>query len=149
VPATSLILPTSSARVKALAELREAQGQLKQHIQVIEKNQQGLATLNAVSSLVSQSLELQQVLNVAVDKVMEVMDVEAVLVFLLGYSREELVGRRAPDFLSEQNLAVAREVRRKLLSGEVLGQPYEQRLINKDGSEVIIKMATSIITSDG
>ena len=54
-------------RLEALSELGSAQEQLKQHIQAIEKNQQRLATLNAVSSLVSQFLELQQVLNMAVD----------------------------------------------------------------------------------
>ena len=68
---------------------------------------------------------------------------------LMGYEREELIGRMAQGFLSEQSLDIAREVRRKLLAGEPLDQPYDQRLIKKDGSEAIIKMASSLISSDG
>jgi len=78
-------------RLKALAELEAAQEKLKQDIQVIEKNEQILATLHTVSSLVSQSLELQHVLNVATDQVMKVMDVEVALVFLLDEDAQELV----------------------------------------------------------
>jgi len=68
---------------------------------------------------------------------------------LTGYEREELIGGMAQDFLSGQNLDVAREIRRKLLAGEVPDQPYDQRLIKKDGSEAIIKIASSLISSDG
>jgi len=68
---------------------------------------------------------------------------------LIGCEREELIGRMALEFLSEQHLDIAREIRRKVLAGEVLDQPYDQRLIKKDGSEAIIKMATSLIIRDG
>ena len=68
---------------------------------------------------------------------------------LTGYEREELIGKVASDFLSEKNLDIAREIRRKLLAGEVPDQPYDQRLIKKDGSEAIIKIASSLISSDG
>jgi len=68
---------------------------------------------------------------------------------LMGYEREELIGKMAQDFLSQQNLDIAREVRRKLLAGEPLDQPYDQRLIKKDGSQAIIKMASSLISRDG
>lgn len=68
---------------------------------------------------------------------------------LMGYERAELIGKMAQEFLSEHNLGVAREIRRKLLAGEPLEQPYDQRLIKKDGSEAILKMASSLISSDG
>ena len=60
-----------------------------------------------------------------------------------GYNRDELIGRNAAQFLTEESLALAREVRRKLLSGEELEQPYEQRLIRKDGTVKIVNIATS------
>lgn len=60
-----------------------------------------------------------------------------------GYNRDELIGRNAAQFLTDESLALAREVRRKLLSGEELEQPYEQRLIRKDGTVRVVNIATS------
>ena len=68
---------------------------------------------------------------------------------LTGYEREELIGNMAQHFLSGRQMGVAREVQRKLLAGEALEQPYEQRIVKKDGSEAIIKMASSLISRDG
>ena len=300
-------------RLQTLLELEAAQKELKQHIQVIEKDEQRLATLNAVSNLVNQSLELQYILNAATDKVIEVMGMDAALVFLwdkkaqelvlgvyggvseefaagvrrmglgegfnglvaqtgepmvvedasqdrrltrevvkreglksqlivplkskgevvgtlcvakrerrqflsdevdllssianqigisienarlyederkvaeqlrisektyrdlfdnasdailvhdlegrvlaanpavaklVGYDREALIGRMVQEFLPEHNMRMAQEIRHKLLSGENIEQPYEQRLIRRDGSQAIVKIATSLI-SDG
>jgi len=53
------------------------------------------------------------------------------------------------QFLSNEALALAREVRRKLLGGEELEQPYEQRFILKDGTIRIVKMVTSPVIING
>ena len=66
-----------------------------------------------------------------------------------GYSRDELIGRNAVQFLTDESLALAREVRRKLLSGEELEQPYEQQLVMKDGTIRIVNIATSPFIIDG
>jgi PAS domain S-box-containing protein len=68
---------------------------------------------------------------------------------LTGYSREHLIGMNVKDFLSGEALERAREVRRKLLRGEALGGPYEQRLTKEDGSEVRLRLSASPITRDG
>lgn len=68
---------------------------------------------------------------------------------LLGHEREELIGEMEEKFLSEKSRDIVAGIRRKLLSDEELDQPYELRLIKKDGSEAIIKMASSLISSDG
>jgi len=66
-----------------------------------------------------------------------------------GYSRDELIGCNAARFLTQESLDLAREVRRKLLSGEELVQPYEQRLVRKDGTIRIVNIVTSPVIIDG
>jgi PAS domain S-box-containing protein len=58
---------------------------------------------------------------------------------LTGYSRQELIGMNVREFLSGEALERAREVRRRLLRGEALDGPYEQRMIRKDGSEAHLR----------
>ncbi len=64
---------------------------------------------------------------------------------LTGYSRQELFGMNVSKFLTAEFLDTAREVRRKLFEGEAIEQPYEQRLIRKDGTTGLLKMATSLV----
>ena len=68
-------------RQQVLLKLESAQQELQSQVEVIKSNEKRLSTLNEVSAIVSESLELQDVLNAAADKVREVMDVEVVLVF--------------------------------------------------------------------
>jgi len=68
---------------------------------------------------------------------------------LVGYSVEELCKANVKSFLSEESLNLAREVGRKLIQCRPVDQPYEQRLIRKDGTEAICMLTTSLITSDG
>jgi PAS domain S-box-containing protein len=68
---------------------------------------------------------------------------------MTGYSTEELLRMSVADFLSEEGLSLAREVRRKLLEKEPLEQPYEQHLIKKDGTEVLVNLTSSLVFSEG
>jgi two-component system sensor histidine kinase DegS len=68
---------------------------------------------------------------------------------LLGYSINELVDKKASGFLREDALALALQIREKLLSGGKIEQRYEQHVVRRDGSEAIIEMATRLITRDG
>jgi PAS domain S-box-containing protein len=66
-----------------------------------------------------------------------------------GYTLDELVGMKVAEFLQPEGLELAREIRRKLLSGEEVAQPYEQRVTRKDGSEAVIMLTTSLIADEG
>jgi two-component system sensor histidine kinase DegS len=64
---------------------------------------------------------------------------------LMGSTMEEMIGADSRQFISPDGLETARRVRRLLLSGEAFLQPYEQKLIRKDKSEVILMVSTSLI----
>ncbi len=68
---------------------------------------------------------------------------------LVGYSVKELTKMNMRDFLSDEGLNLAGQVRRKLLEREPVEQPYEQSLTKKDGIKAILKLATSLVTEDG
>ena len=69
---------------------------------------------------------------------------------LTGYNKGELIGANILKFLSsDQSHDIAREVRHRLLSGQEIKQPYEQHIIRKDGTTGILRMATSLLVSDG
>ncbi|MFC2008339.1 PAS domain S-box protein [Chloroflexota bacterium] len=68
---------------------------------------------------------------------------------LSGYRLEEWAGKNITEFLNDESLASAREVRHKLLNGEEIRQPYEQRFILKDGTTRIVRMATSPVIING
>jgi len=67
---------------------------------------------------------------------------------LTGFSVAELTGKNVSQFLSPEALALAREVKQRLLKGEAMEERYEQRLIRRDGSEAIVELATRLVASD-
>jgi PAS domain S-box-containing protein len=68
---------------------------------------------------------------------------------LTGYTLEEWGSMNIKQFLTEEFLDLARGVKCKLLNGEAIQQPYEQRLLRKDGATRIMKMATSPVIING
>jgi len=68
---------------------------------------------------------------------------------LSGYTLEELVDKNITQFLSDEFLALTKQVQRKLLKGEEFEQPYEQQFLVKGGRTRIVKMATNPIIING
>jgi two-component system NtrC family sensor kinase len=68
---------------------------------------------------------------------------------LNGYRITEMIGMNIRTFLTEESLNLAGQIKRKLLLAEPVEQPYEQRLIRKDGTEAILQLATSLIKENG
>jgi len=67
---------------------------------------------------------------------------------LTGYPIEEFLGRNVREFMNEEMLVLAREVRRKLLSGEPFTQPYEQHTITKDNVRKTCMITSSVMMVD-
>ncbi len=68
---------------------------------------------------------------------------------LTGFSHRELLRKNVKEFITGEFLKLAREIRRKLLNSEELPKPYEQRLVRKDGTIGMMKMATSLVMIEG
>jgi len=75
---------------ETIVSLEWAQRELQSHIQIVENEQKRLSGINAVVGVVSESLELRDVLGLAADKVCDVMGVEICLLFLLHEEADEL-----------------------------------------------------------
>ncbi len=75
---------------QTIASLEWAQGELQSHIQAIENEERRLSAINAVLGVVTESLELRDILGLAMNKVSDVMGVEICLLFLLQEEAGEL-----------------------------------------------------------
>jgi PAS domain S-box-containing protein len=63
-----------------------------------------------------------------------------------GYAESELIGRNVRQVLTPGGLEIAREVKRRLLQGEVIDRAYDQQFIKKDGSLAHVKLTTSLVS---
>ncbi len=79
----------------------------------------------------------------------DIVSANAAAARLTGYEVEELCRMNVKSFLSGESLNLAKEIRAKLLQGELVGQPYEQKLITKEGAEAILKLTTNVVGVDG
>ena len=68
---------------------------------------------------------------------------------LTGYELEELIGRNVSQFLTPEGIELARQVRQKFLHGEEIKQPYEQRIVRKDGTQAILMLTSSLLENEG
>jgi PAS domain S-box-containing protein len=75
---------------ETIVSLEWAQQELRSHIRTIETEERRLSGINAVLGVVSESLELKDILGLATDRVCDVMGVETCLLFLLDEEAGEL-----------------------------------------------------------
>ena len=71
-------------------QIETAQRELEVHVKVIEENEKRLAALNQTSSIISQSLELAKVFDIAADCVKNVTGVDAVRIYVLDKTTRDL-----------------------------------------------------------
>ncbi len=72
------------------SQLEMAQQELQSQLHVIEENEKRLAALNQTSMIISQSLQLPEVLDSAVTCLMDVMRTEVVRIYILDEESNEL-----------------------------------------------------------
>jgi len=64
-----------------------------------------------------------------------------------GYAEEEMIGRNVREFLTPAGMDVAKQVKHRLLQGEVIDRAYDQQFKKNDGSLAHVKLTTSLIVS--
>ena len=78
-----------------------------------------------------------------------IVSANAAAASLTGYTVEELCRMNVRFFLSEESLSLAKDIRTRLLQGEPIVEPYEQKLITKEGIEATLKLTTNVVGVDG
>ena len=64
---------------------------------------------------------------------------------LMGDTVEDVIGNDIRRYLSPEELKTARNVRKHLLLGQPFPQPYEQKLIRNDKTEVILMLSSNLV----
>jgi len=74
----------------ALAQLKSAHDILQHYVQSVRSNEKRQTILNAISTMLGESLELENILNKAIHMVSELMEVEVALIFSLDAESQKL-----------------------------------------------------------
>jgi len=118
---------------KELLELQAANKKLQERVAAIESSERRLAALNTISGLITQSVEIRDVLTLAANKIMEVMDADAITVFLLDDKTKELI---LELYEAGSNYLVSEKKRIKI------GEGYHGR-VAQTGEPMVIEDTTS------
>ena len=80
----------------------------------------------------------------------KVLDVNKATEQLTGYTKEELLGMYAGEFVpGQKSTEIASNIWESFMKGEPADQPYEQHITRKDGSEVDMQISTSLVYEKG
>lgn len=68
---------------------------------------------------------------------------------LTGYRQQELIGMKVDRLREPGTATVARDVEERMLAGDDVEQPYEIRLLRKDGAECSVSVSSRLTTEGG
>lgn len=107
---------------------------LSSNVQAIKQSEKRLAAINQISSAIAQSLELKEVLRIAINNVVDVMQVDASLIFLLNDDTAELELSAHSDLSEEFVHGVDRLKIGEGFNGRVVqtGEPLFVEDVSKD-----------------
>ena len=67
---------------------------------------------------------------------------------MVGFDREEIIGRDSTIFTHPDDVGITEETHRRLLHGEISQARYEKRYLRKDGGVVISEVSRSVARDD-
>jgi hypothetical protein len=95
---------------QTIASLERAQQELRSYVQVIESEEKQLSAVNAILGVVTESLDLREILGLAMSRVSDVMGMEMCLLSLLQEDTGELA-LEAYRGISDETAARARSMK--------------------------------------
>ena len=76
-------------REQARLKLEAVQREVQEHIKTVRENEKRIAVLHSVTTAINQFSNLESILSTAVDKIMEAVDVDSVLIYLINDTKKE------------------------------------------------------------
>ncbi len=116
---------------------------VEERTQELLRRNRELAALNAIAAVASQSLDLHEVLNATLDKILEVMAAQGGTIYLLDEKGEELV-LAAHRGLSDETLRYARRI---TVDANALGQATSGQMASGDALSDYAPYHTAIAAS--
>ena len=77
-------------RRQAQVKIEEVQQELQEYIKTVQENEKRLAVLHSVTTAINQFSNLDSILSTAADKVMEAVNIDGVLIYLIDNDKNEL-----------------------------------------------------------
>jgi len=137
-----------SERLEFLATLGNVVGVALENARLFQEQRQTAEALRASEKAYRELFENAHDAIILQDLDGKIEVTNAAALKLGGYAESELIGRNVREVLTPGGLEIAREVKRRLLQGEVIDRAYDQQFIKKDGSLAHVKLTTSLV-SDG
>ena len=137
-----------SEQVELLATLGNVIGVALENARLFQEQRQTAEALRASEKAYRELFENAHDAIIIQDLDGKIAVTNAAALKLGDYAESELIGRNVREVLTPGGLEIAREVKRRLLQGEVIDRAYDQQFIKKDGSLALVKLTTSLV-SDG
>jgi PAS domain S-box-containing protein len=137
-----------SEQVELLATLGNVVGVALENARLFQEQRQTAEALRASEKAYRELFENAHDAIIFQDLDGKIAVTNAAALKLGDYAESELIGRNVREVLTPGGLEIAREVKRRLLQGEVIDRAYDQQFIKKDGSLAYVKLTTSLV-SDG
>ena len=110
---------------------------LKGPVNVTDRGQPNAERLQLVFDQAAVGIEL-------VDCDGRLLDVNAAVCTMLGYAKDELIGRSFEEIIHPEDLPRVRVLAAQLLAGEIPSYRIEKRYLRKDGVPVWVRVTSSL-----
>jgi PAS domain S-box-containing protein len=121
--ATANMIVDSAGQVNGYSMIVRNITKRKQAQQQLAKRNTTLTTLNAISKVVSSSLDLREVLNSTVDKLLEVLEPNSIRIYLVD-SKKEILSIAVHRGLSDKFVS-SRHIRQRKVGAGLLGRAFQ------------------------
>ncbi|MFQ5739652.1 MAG: PAS domain S-box protein [Acidobacteriota bacterium] len=135
----------TQSRGKLLAEIRKLRDQVKSLSQAAADREQTREALRISEEVFRQIFEEGPVAMHLVSPSFHLLRVNAAMCRMLGYSREELIGRPLDAIIHPEDVEIGLNRARSMRAGEIPSYQLQRRYLRKDGEVIWTRLRASII----